>query len=378
MRYSLSGADRQTGEDIELVIEAEDEVAAVKKAGARGMLVAACKVISQKSERAKSAAPSVVSTEPSPASFLKAQEPSADKDVARGLTVAAVLSFVWAGLMTLVAMLQLAAANVVNNGNTSLGAWNMLIAVVYVLIGMGLLQRKAIAYNWGLVTNGINCVLGLWQILSYGLPLLVPLWILQVLIIVFLVMGRRGIVTANGAEPAQWLQALGKSMNSRGFLWDMLSSHRKGVRMAGYALATLLGFFALVGITVVIADWWMAKPSGSNRTNPNTAVIDTSSRSSSKRAEPLPRIRVTGPDASTVRFSNWRIEGAMLVGTLDFGGLKAVDGQYTVRNMDVVMRRGSLDFPAGNTSFSGEPVEVRLLLGGSGDGAEVEILVIGS
>jgi hypothetical protein len=42
------------------------------------------------------------------------------------------------------------------------------------------------------------------------------------------------------------------------------------------------------------------------------------------------------------------------------------------------MRSGSLDFPAGNTSFTGEPVEVRLLLGNNSDTTEVEIMVIGS
>ena len=64
--------------------------------------------------------------------------------------VAAILSFIVALILGLVSVAGLV------SGEGFTGAWNMAIAVVYVVIGVGLIRRRPAALSWGIGTNVLN------------------------------------------------------------------------------------------------------------------------------------------------------------------------------------------------------------------------------
>lgn len=67
--------------------------------------------------------------------------------------------------------------------------WNMLIVVLHVVIGVGVLQRKRWAYNWGIGTGTINAGLTVINV-CMGACLLVPLLPLDIMMAVFLYMAK--------------------------------------------------------------------------------------------------------------------------------------------------------------------------------------------
>ena len=68
-------------------------------------------------------------------------------------------------------------------------AWNLLIVVLHVAIGIGIVQKKLWAYNWGVGTGVINVILTFINVL-FGACIMVPLIPLDALMVVFLYMAK--------------------------------------------------------------------------------------------------------------------------------------------------------------------------------------------
>jgi hypothetical protein len=223
MRWAINGCDRDSGEDIQLTVDAVTEEEAAAKAAKYGVLVAECRPLQMQSApvatktvpqtrrgSARDFSPRAVTGAPEkPAAVNEVTAPSqvaeeslpelslAVLPVPLGfgsmsavltahplIGAAIILHFVWAGLMVLIGMIQIA------SDGPGLGAWNILIAAAYVVIGIGLVRGKFWGWNVGIVTNLLNAIMGIYQILTQQAWLLGLLLILEILIIVFLWMER--------------------------------------------------------------------------------------------------------------------------------------------------------------------------------------------
>ncbi len=110
---------------------------------------------------------------------------------------AVILMFVWSGIMVLTGMVQ------VGMEAPLLGTWNIAVAIAYIFIGIGLLQRRPWAWHWGVWTNGINAVLSLVNLVFGGVPIAGLLLVAEVLILVFLVRSRDGFIPGVASGQAE-------------------------------------------------------------------------------------------------------------------------------------------------------------------------------
>ncbi|MBC7819997.1 MAG: hypothetical protein IAG10_24200 [Planctomycetaceae bacterium] len=377
-RYHVVGADRQTGEDIEIDDEAADENAAREKASRRGILVSGCSMARSSAVISNTLA----ATRPPPLPELSTALPSpvgrenrqANATEPRPLlTTAAVLSFVWAGLMTLVAMVQIA------QGVAILALWNLAVATLYVLIGLGLLKRHPKAYNWALWTNAINSVMAAVQLATEGTPLLAVFLILQVIVAVLIVLDRRAsgsgtlespvlmdlpttaspssvsppaanIATAHATSAIRqwWMRTTGPGSGPKGM----------AIRLATIAGGTFVAFAVIVGGAFLMAEL----TSGNHSDGINSSDTGrTGNPLLDEDQAPVPPVSVSGPFADKVSYSNWRWQKSALVGdmqfigdsTLGFGG-----SRYRVLKDGVVEDSGRVSNPEGRR---GDTLQVRIL-----------------
>lgn len=242
------------------------------------------------------------------------------------LTTAAVLSFVWGGLMVLIAMFQ------IGNGTAGLGMWNLLASGLYVAIGIGILQRKRKAYQWGIGSNVLNAVFGLVQIVSEHVPIMGLFLILEGLIVAFLVIERRHFPNKAGAAlPPTGGQSPRQTMD------------RLALRVVGGAVAVLVG-----GIGIAL----FTSQSATRKDGPGPSRLTNFG---------VPYITVSGPFADKVSFTNWRWEGAQLVGEMTFTGENTIGFggcRYRVLRDGIVQDSGILDNPDGRI---GEALRVSIL-----------------
>lgn len=213
MRFAITGADRETGEDIELVIDAADEEEAMTKASSRGVLVASCDIaIKPSAPPAPPRVPSAARRSASPTALAgpSAQAaPVADDELPElpvatmpqgetlgfgnilslfqsqpAVACAVVLLFLWAGLMGLVGLAQVA------GGIGALGLWNVLIAAAYVVIGIGVMRGRNWGYGWAVVSNFLNALFSLVQVVVQSNPIMLMLLVIEVAIIILLLKNR--------------------------------------------------------------------------------------------------------------------------------------------------------------------------------------------
>jgi len=99
------------------------------------------------------------------------------------VTCAAIGSFLWAAIMTVLVFLQLVVAETRRDDElAALGYWNLVIVAVYVVLGIGIFARKKWAWDWGIGSNALNLLLGIYEITQGGWlnVLLLPLELLIV------------------------------------------------------------------------------------------------------------------------------------------------------------------------------------------------------
>ena len=102
------------------------------------------------------------------------------------VTCAAIGSFLWAAIMTVLVFLQLVVAATNRDDElTALGYWNLVIVAVYVVIGIGILTRKNWAWDWGIGSNALNFLFGIYE-LTQGRLVNVLLLPIELLIVVAL------------------------------------------------------------------------------------------------------------------------------------------------------------------------------------------------
>lgn len=75
---------------------------------------------------------------------------------------AAVLSFAWALITVLIALLQ------ITMGSPGVGIWNILVGGFYVVLGIAMLGRSGWAYSWGIGSNALNLLLDVFYIATGG------------------------------------------------------------------------------------------------------------------------------------------------------------------------------------------------------------------
>lgn len=294
-----------------------------------------------------------------------------DKQQSRPLiTTAAILSFVWAVLMTLVAMVQIA-ENV-----ALLALWNLMIGALYVLIGVGLLRLRPEAYNWALWTNVINSVVFVIQIAAGGAALLGLLLILQIVIAMLLVLDRRAqrlliapapptpggapappvnpVVPTAQAQPVR----LGQYPRLVRDWWVRTTGPGTGMRGHSIRVLTISGgiIFGFIG-SIYGAILW------SDLTHKPEVREEVSYNRGGSPDVGVPTIKVTGMGAEATTFSNWRVEQQRkLIGTMRYDALGVTfqGCSYTARQDGHVVSSGAVAVPGGWAG--GESVEVTIFL----------------
>jgi hypothetical protein len=92
-----------------------------------------------------------------------------------GLIVSAIVAFVSTATIGLIGVVQL-----FNGAMRWNGAWNIFIAAIYAAIGAGILQRRRMAFDWGVGSNVLNIISAV-VLAVLGEPsvflCLIPLWI---------------------------------------------------------------------------------------------------------------------------------------------------------------------------------------------------------
>jgi len=288
---------------------------------------------------------------------------------------AAILTFAWAGIMVLVAMAQ------IGDQSPILGAWNVLVAVVYVLIGVGLLQRKAAALDWGVWSNVLNAGFSIFQIVTEQIPLLALLLILEVLIVVFLVMSRkafppfpkfpfqqRGAGSPMMNANAPTLSATAPPAPPQTRLQRILFTKVGGDPRTPFAKKSPLGKALMIGNFIFLAGlltvgaWWAYDEYGHGSTK-----SDRGQPASVQHDRGLPSIEVKNDSPNvSIEFNDWRIEDKRkLVGTMVFDGhelgvMAFGKCNYTVKEKGTVTDSGEMNVPGGWKNR--EPVKASLIL----------------
>lgn len=128
-------------------------------------------------------------------------------------------------------------------------------------------------------------------------------------------------------------------------------------------------FRALGGLIAVAFAVWLFYPGHGGGHSAEDAPLNATPASS------LPTITVAGISASTMRFTNWHMEGFNLVGTMTWDGAQKVEGiSYTVKRNGTVVHNSHLMVP-GDKFIKGQPVEVTALLWEAPTGLDVTIEV---
>jgi hypothetical protein len=330
MRWAIAGCDRDSGEDIQLTVDAATAEEAAAKASKRGVLVAECAPVQAQAKpisppqrptsRPFSPRVGTVGTAKPPAMMKSVSTPAqavAEESLpelalaipapptgfgsmsavlsAHPLTgTATVLHFVWAGLMLLIGMIQ------IGNDSAGLGAWNILIAAAYVVIGIGLIRGKFWGWNCGIVTNLLNAIMGIYQIVTQQVWLMGLLLIVEILIIVFLWMERslfpkpQTVPTVAGASQPSKTTKTATPWNRflRGGVLGMIDERfttvsdaqvqisgntkaQKTKRVLLLAGGGVLGFAVFIGIVIALPDL----TSNHTSTSSNSGVPSSSSDS---------------------------------------------------------------------------------------------------
>jgi hypothetical protein len=401
MRWTIVGCDRESGEEVELTIDAASDEDASSKASQRGILVSKCRPaeIPLASEPVKKSAPPPPrpsqrppSKPVSPSARLAAQPttpvsmeiadeslpelpvavprfPSGFGNLSVVLKVhplvgtAGILQFVWAGLMLLIGMIQ------IGNSNGLLGAWNILVAAAYIVIGIGLIQGRTWAWSWAIGSNMLNALTGIYQIVTEQIWLLGLLLIVEVLVIIFMWVERdlfsKPRAASAPAGPAPTSTAWNRFM--RGGLLGViderfctLSNSQDGIigktrgqkitRLTVIIAASVGGFVALIAAAVWISE--LTSSHSSSPSSPSHGVLHSD--------DDVPPVTVSGPFADKVSFSNWRWDEGGLVGEMRFTGDSTIGFggcRYRVLKDGVVEDSNQLENPEGR---AGESLRVRL------------------
>jgi hypothetical protein len=125
-------------------------------------------------------------------------------------TSAAIGSFLWAAVMVLVVLLQLGLAATTKNGEfAALGYWNLVVVALYVVIGIGVLMRKKWAWDWGIGSNTLNLLFGIYQ-LTQGVLVQVLLLPIELFIMIALYVTKSVVAVV----PTQTQRGPGSSVSS--------------------------------------------------------------------------------------------------------------------------------------------------------------------
>jgi hypothetical protein len=224
---------------------------------------------------------------------------------------AAILHFVWAVVMLVIGMIQVA------NDSALLGLWNIAVAAAYVVIGIGIIRGRHWSYTWGVASNVLNGLSGIIQIAAHGVPIMAALLILEVLNVIFLVRNRRLFpvpIRADGpgqhtGDSTPWNRFL------RGGLLGMMderfctitsadiavtgaTTQQKVRRLAFIAVGTIGGFVLLIAVVVGSSDMMSrAKaPAGDDTTPISSPPV------SATPSLPMPSVSDTPPaDTATLQ-----------------------------------------------------------------------------
>lgn len=318
MKFLITGADRQTGEDVEMSFEAADEREALGKANGRGILVTACKP--------SSGMDSTSAFSPSRSPFPFAQG-FFDRFVFQG-------------------------ARRMNSSGKMRAIWAL------ALLGTVLFSLAVLVGVLGFLPGND-----------------IPLWTAVVLTLISVPLFLTSF--ANGCflmerlnHPSEFMphhtelhpvshagatSATVKNVSSRTTLPKAAVTRNAQLRV--FTPGTIAAIAAVTVIGIGIGVWTLVDRE--NKIHP-----------------PLPKIKVTGFAASLVNFTGWKIEMTHLTGVVQFHGESFVELSYRVTSDGVLQDTGAITPPTGGRSItSQQPMSIDIYLPARPT-AETEIEII--
>ena len=142
-------------------------------------------------------------------------------------------------------------------------------------------------------------------------------------------------------------------------------------RAVGGVVLFVIAFFVVPQIWGMLSNASpSAAPSGSGTSTNDRRLSDYAS---------LPSISVIGTAAPYASFSDWRVDGLKIVGTMRFTGSALFRARATIRNGATIVDQPSLQMGTVDGAPKGDPVEVSIFIGTrKTDDMTIELEVLGA
>jgi len=106
-------------------------------------------------------------------------------------------SFAWAAIMVLLVLLQLLLAKMKGDSDiAALGYWNLMVVAAYMTIGFGIFQRKKWAWDWGIGSNILNLLVGIYELTQEGVVVQVLLLPVELFVLYALYSTKSSVVSS--------------------------------------------------------------------------------------------------------------------------------------------------------------------------------------